>query len=77
MAPDESNLDLIDLVNKRVFGNSSFRTRQRDIISAALSKQDCFVLMPTGGGKSLCYQVRRRGQVLPLDVHSALGTARR
>ena len=49
--------DLLDLVNDRVFGNSSFRRRQRAVCEAALAGRDCFVLMPTGGGKSLCYQL--------------------
>lgn len=43
---------------RQVFGNPSFRPRQRDIVQAALRGRDCFVLMPTGGGKSLTYQVR-------------------
>lgn len=33
----------------QVFGNPSFRSRQRDIVEAALSGRNCFVLMPTGG----------------------------
>jgi superfamily II DNA helicase RecQ len=38
-------------------GIPSFREPQRAVVNCALSRQDCFVIMPTGGGKSLCYQL--------------------
>ena len=49
----------IELANysKNFFGVNSFRLLQREVINATLSKQDCFVVMPTGAGKSLCYQL--------------------
>lgn len=44
-------------VLQETFGYQQFRPRQKTIIETALEGRDCTVVMPTGGGKSLCYQV--------------------
>ncbi|KAG6491535.1 hypothetical protein ZIOFF_046467 [Zingiber officinale] len=51
------SMDDISLANVVVFGNKTFRALQYQACKAAMQKKDCFVLMPTGGGKSLCYQL--------------------
>ncbi|MDB6095363.1 MAG: ATP-dependent helicase RecQ [Verrucomicrobia bacterium] len=48
--------DLSELL-KRTFGYGAFRPLQREIIEATLDGKDVFALLPTGGGKSLCFQL--------------------
>jgi ATP-dependent DNA helicase RecQ len=50
-------VDDLLLTLKTTFGYGAFRPLQREIIDAALAGRDVFALLPTGGGKSLCFQL--------------------
>lgn len=59
------------------FGLAAFRPGQREVVAAALDGRDSLVVMPTGGGKSLCYQLpalARRGLVVVVSPLIALMT---
>nr|CAB3451267.1 unnamed protein product [Digitaria exilis] len=69
-----AKLELENVLN-RYFGYSGFRGKQLQAIEAVLSGRDCFCLMPTGGGKSMCYQIPalvRTGIVLVISPLIAL-----
>jgi ATP-dependent DNA helicase RecQ len=64
--PQETELDQARIVLHKIFGYSDFRGRQEEVIEHVLSGKNAVVLMPTGGGKSLCYQI-------PALVRSGVG----
>jgi len=55
MAVDSASIDLAEAL--QTFGLSDFRRGQREVIEHVISGRDCLCVMPTGGGKSLCYQL--------------------
>ncbi|MEH0743306.1 ATP-dependent DNA helicase RecQ [Vibrio cholerae] len=57
IAQQPDSIETAQSVLEKVFGYHEFREGQRDAIDTALAGQDSLVIMPTGGGKSLCYQV--------------------
>jgi ATP-dependent DNA helicase RecQ len=52
-----SSRDAALAILQKTYGYSAFRDRQAEIIEHVISGKNAFVLMPTGGGKSLCYQI--------------------
>jgi ATP-dependent DNA helicase RecQ len=54
---NESVLPALEALLKRHFGFPSFRPHQREIVEALLGGEDVLGVLPTGGGKSLCYQL--------------------
>ena len=71
--PDPAALARCHEILREVFGYAAFRGAQAEIIEHVTAGADALVLMPTGGGKSLCYQVpaiarHRRGQGLAVVV---------
>jgi len=68
-------LDLLLEALHRYYGWDSFRSGQRPVIEALLSGRDCLAVLPTGGGKSLCFQLPalvRQGLVVVISPLVAL-----
>ncbi len=79
--PDAPIGDVAREVLERVFGYAEFRPGQADAVGAALAGRDAVVLLPTGSGKSLCYQVpalvaSRRGQGTTIVVSPLIALMR-
>ncbi|HBH43453.1 MAG TPA: ATP-dependent DNA helicase RecQ, partial [Hyphomonas atlantica] len=55
--PAQPTLDDARALLKRVYGYDAFRGLQEAVISDALAGKDGLAVLPTGGGKSLCYQI--------------------
>lgn len=55
--PSDSRLERARVLLRRFYGYKDFRPRQWEAIEAALNGRDTLVIMPTGGGKSMCFQM--------------------
>ncbi len=57
MLAGSTQFDTLEQALKHYFGYDEFRSGQREIVTTALANRDLLVVMPTGGGKSLCFQL--------------------
>jgi ATP-dependent DNA helicase RecQ len=57
LAAGSSQFATLEQALKHYFGYDEFRSSQREIVTTALANRDLLVIMPTGGGKSLCFQL--------------------
>src|SRR5204862_4015064 len=55
--PETAPLDQAREILRRTFGHAEFRGLQADVISEVLAGRSALAVLPTGGGKSLCYQI--------------------
>ena len=74
-AAPQAETDLLQAALQQGFGYDGFRPGQREVVEALLAGRDCLAVLPTGAGKSLCYQlpaVVRRGVVVVISPLVAL-----
>ena len=67
--------DALDEVLQRYWGYTSYRPLQREAMDAVLARRDSLLVLPTGGGKSLCFQAPALVDAAPSTQHAGPGTS--